>query len=366
VDHLESGFFTPDQESLLQKFVSERGGGFLMLGGMESFQEGDYQRTPIGDMLPVYLERPEEHPPTGPWHFNLTREGWLQPWVRVRDNEAAEKIRLESMAPLLVFNTVRGIKPGASVVATVADDNGRTYPALAVQRFGRGRTAALMIGDLWHWGFRDEDAHRDMDKAWRQMMRWLVADVPNRVELTIAPPSDKDEGAVRLQARVRDTKFQPLDNAGVTVEIQPLMTDAAGATTNILALQAEPSAKEAGLYEITYVPRLTGGYKATAFVTNSVGAEVGRASTGWSTDLAAEEFRSLTPNFSLLEAIAHQTGGEVVPAEKLEEFVQKLPRRQAPVMEAWSFPLWDTPAVFGFALVCFISEWGLRRWKGMA
>src|SRR5438045_6022989 len=46
----------------------------------------------------------------------------------------------------------------------------------------------------------------------------------------------------------------------------------------------------------------SGGYRATAVVSNGVGAEVGRAEAGWSTDLAAEEFRSLTPNVALLEA----------------------------------------------------------------
>ena len=38
LDDLEAQFFTADQMSLLQKFVSERGGGLLMLGGAESFQ----------------------------------------------------------------------------------------------------------------------------------------------------------------------------------------------------------------------------------------------------------------------------------------------------------------------------------------
>ena len=63
LDDVEAEFFTPDQAVLLQKFVSERGGGFLMLGGTESFQEGKYQRTPIGDMLPVYLDHPEQTRP---------------------------------------------------------------------------------------------------------------------------------------------------------------------------------------------------------------------------------------------------------------------------------------------------------------
>jgi len=366
VDDLEAEFFTPDQAALLQKFVSERGGGFLMLGGMECFQEGHYQRTPIGDMLPVYLDRVEETRPPDGLHLNLTRDGWLQSWARLRDNEADEKSRLQSMAPFQVLNRVREVKPGASVIATVTDGGGKSYPALVVQRFGRGRSAALTLGDVWHWGLHDADAHRDMDKAWRQLMRWLVTDVPKRVDLAAEPQSADANGTVTLEVRVRDAKFQPLDNAGVSVEVEPVMTETgAGATTNSIRLQAEPSAKEPGLYEASYVPRSTGGYKATAYVTNSVGAEVGRSEAGWSTDLAAEEFRSLTPNIALLEALAQKTGGEIISANKLDEFARQLPHRHAPVMESWSFPLWHTPAMFGFALACFVSEWGLRRWKGM-
>jgi uncharacterized membrane protein len=366
VDDLEAEFFTPEQAALLQKFVSERGGGFLMLGGMESFQQGKYQRTPIGDMLPVYLDRVEETKPPGPLRLNLTREGWLQSWARLRDNETDEQARLQSMAPFQVLNRVREVKPGASVIATVADSSGKAWPALVVQRFGRGRTAALTLGDVWRWGLHDADAHRDMDKAWRQLMRWLVTDVPNRVDLAIEPQSDDAGGAVTLQIRARDPKFQPLDNASVSVEIQPVMAEAAsGSATNSLRLQAEPSVKEPGLYEVTYVPRLTGGYKVIAAVTNSTGVEVGRAEAGWSTDLAAEEFRSLTPNVALLEAIAKKTGGEIIPANQLDAFARNLPHKHAPVMDSWTFPLWHTPAMFGFALACLLGEWGLRRWKGM-
>ena len=45
--------------SLLQRFVSERGGGLLALGGAESFREGRYARTAIGEMLPIYLRGAE-------------------------------------------------------------------------------------------------------------------------------------------------------------------------------------------------------------------------------------------------------------------------------------------------------------------
>lgn len=372
IDDLEAEFFAPDQASLLQKFVSERGGGVLMLGGMECFQQGKYQRTPIGDMLPVYLDIAEDATARGEVRMNLTPEGLLQSWARLRDNEADEKSRIEGMVPFRVINHVNGVKPGASVIATATDATGKLWPALVIQRFGKGRTAALTIGDIWLWGFHDPNAHRDMDKSWRQLMRWLVTDVPARVELT-AQSQSENFGAIRLQVIARDEKFQPLDNASVMVEIQQMVGASPGnARTNQamtllqpLRLRAEPSETVPGVYEASYIPRATGAYHATAFVTNSVGTEVGRSEAGWGSDLAADEFRSLVPNVALLEDIARRTGGRVVPANNLEEFVRNLPFAHSPVMEPWTMPAWHTPAMFAFALVCFVSEWGLRRWKGL-
>jgi hypothetical protein len=286
----------------------------------------------------------------------------------LRDNETDEKARIKGMAPFEVLNpVVSEVKPGATIIATVTDAAGKTYPGLVVQRFGLGRTAALTVGDLWHWGLHDADEHRDMDKAWRQLTRWLVNDAPNRVELTVEPQNGDPNGAVLLQVRARDPKFQPLDNATVNLEVLPVMTDtnSAAGTTNLVRLQVEPSPREPGLYSATYLPRATGGYKVSVTVTNSDGMEVGHASAGWSTDMAAEEFRSLIPNVALLEAIAKKTGGEILSADKLDEFARSLPHRKAPIMESWSLPLWHTPAMFAFALLCFVSEWGLRRWKGM-
>ena len=368
IDDLEAEFFSADQAALLQKFVSERGGGLVMLGGMETFQQGKYQRTPIGDMLPVYLDRMESSNAPGPVKLELAREGWLEPWARLRDNESDENKRLQSMIPFQVLNRVREVKPGASVIGKVTDAGGRHYPALVIQRFGRGRTAALMIGDLWRWGMHDAESHRDMDKAWRQFIRWLVTDVPNRVDLLVEPAKERPDEAVDLQVRVRDEKFQPLDNAEVRLEVQPMMIEDPGVidtATNAIHLVAEPALTEAGLYQVQYVPRLTGGYKASATVTNSSGERVGQAEAGWNTDLAAEEFRSLTPNITLLQEIARQTGGEVVAADKLDQFARTLPHKHAPVMEASTFPLWHTPLLFAFALACFLAEWGLRRWKGL-
>ena len=128
--------------------------------------------------------------------LTLTPEGWLQPWVRLRATEAEEKSRLDSVPAFEVFNPVRDIKPGASVLAKVSDTNDRTFPALVAQRFGLGRSAALMIGDLWRWGLRDEAMQKDLGKSWRQLVRWLVSDVPARITVAAETAASGDPAEV--------------------------------------------------------------------------------------------------------------------------------------------------------------------------
>jgi hypothetical protein len=257
------------------------------------------------------------------------------------------------------------VKPGAGVMATATDAAGLAAPALVVQRFGRGRSGALTVGDFWRWGMRSAETRPDFDKAWRQLVRWLVSDAPERVEVAAVPDPGDPGGTMRLQVRVRDEAFAPVETATVKIELEPVTFGAAVAGEPSLTLTAEPSLTEAGLYEAVYVPRRTGGYRARAVAVNAAGAEVGRAEAGWSADLAADEFRSLTPNAGLLEDLARRTGGAVIAAGELDSFVRSLPAREAPITELSSQPLWHTPWVFLLAVACFLAEWGWRRTQGL-
>ncbi len=130
------------------------------------------------------------------YRLSLTREGWLEPWVRLRGAEDDERKRLARMPPFQTLNAVRGVKPGATVLAVSTADGERPMPALVEQRFGRGRCGALLIGDLWRWGLRrPPEPEQDLDKAWRQIVRWLVADVPQRVEVDLDAAGRGRDGA---------------------------------------------------------------------------------------------------------------------------------------------------------------------------
>ncbi|MBP8303241.1 MAG: hypothetical protein KBE04_03835, partial [Phycisphaerae bacterium] len=367
LDDVEAEFFTRDQMDLIRRFVAERGGGLMMLGGRESFVQGGYERTPIGALLPVGLDRAEPgRMLSSSLQVQLTREGWLEPWVRLRDQEQAERERLARMPTFQVFNRVRGPRPGASVLATVGDEQTGVFPALAVQRFGRGRAAALMVGDVWRWGMERPEARPDMERFWRQTLRWLVADVPDPVTLQAVVRSDPADPAVVLQVRARDPGFEPADNCSVALEVR----DPGGQTAR---LAAEPVAGESGLFEAAYVPRSSGGHLARAVVTDLGGGQAGPAArtaeAGWAADLDSREFQSIRVNRPLLARIAAQTGGQVVELDQLGAFAGSLPGRHAPVSEVWVRPLWDLPwiraVLFLSVLAGLILEWALRRWKGL-
>jgi uncharacterized membrane protein len=358
LDDVEAAFFTHEQLSLIQQFVSQRGGGFLMLGGHHSFSNGEYDRTPVGDLLPVYLRR-QDHGPSGPFRLLLTREGWLQPWVRSRANEQDELRRLADMPPFEMVNQISSIKPGASVLAEVRPAAGEAVPALVVQQFGRGRAAALTIGDLWRWNLRRKEAGpSDLEKSWRQTVRWLVADVPSRVEAETERPTGDTSGPIRIIARARDQRFEPLDNAAVRVRVR-------SPDGREIELTAEPSERAAGEYTATFSGRVPGAYRATVTVTSADAAEVGRREIGWAIGPAGDELRRLRPNRELLERIAQETGGEIVEAGDLDSFVADLPNRKLPIVETWTWPLWHQWQVFLLAVICLSGEWILRRWKGM-
>jgi uncharacterized membrane protein len=360
IDDLEAAFFTPDQQALLRNFVSQRGGGLLMLGGPDSFVEGKYDKTPVGELLPVYLNRRSIPQGNGDYRLVLTREGWLQPWVRVRKTEDEENKRLAGMTGFQTLSRSGDIKPGAVVLSEVQDAAGARAPALVAQSFGKGHVAALLIGDLWRWGMgRENPAEDDFDRSWRQTVRWLAGDVPSRVEVTVRPKADSETPALSLSARVRDAEYRPLDNAKVTFRVGLQGGD------NI-TLDAEPDAREAGSYATTYVPRVPGAYNIVATANAPDGSVVGVREAGWAAQPVADEFARLEPDREYLKSIASKTGGEIVDGDRLPSFVASLASRSAPITEPWTSPLWHQPLYFLVAVGCLLGEWGLRRVNGLA
>ncbi len=358
LDDIEAGFFSQQQMLLLREFVSARGGGLMMLGGQESFLGGGYRDTPLGDVLPVYLRGREDAADKDQIaRYRLSREGSLEPWLRLRANQAEEQTRVSEMPDFLNWNVVTDAKPGAAVLAEITTGNDRR-PGLVTQRFGKGRSIALMLGDFWRWSMRRNNQETDdLAQSWRQMARWLTNDVPQRVQVVVQPP-DAALQPHRIQISLRDPSFKPMDNATVNLKI----TDPKGQQ---VAATATPDPTQRGLYVAQYWSQHDGGYRCEVEASSSDGEVLETRSSGWAAQPSAAEFAKVNIDTEALERLAEASGGEVISLENLESFVEDLPAKRVPITEVRIEPLWHRPWLLLFALGCLCAEWGIRRLKGL-
>ena len=301
LDDLEAGFFSAAQQALVERFVAERGGGFLMLGGRGQLPPGRlrahaHRRSAAGLPGSPGRHAPGPRPPA---RLGLTREGWLEAWARLRDNEAGERERLQAMPAFKVWSRTRGLKPGATVLATLEPGRGGgkdAFPALVVQRAGEGRAAAITVGDLWRWALRRSPGEpEDLSKFWRQTLRALVADVPRPVTVTLEP-RPAEAGALLAEVKVRGRDFRPADGARVQLE-------AVAPDGSRLTLPAQPAPNQNGVYQAVYRPRGSGVFQVHASATAPDGHAAGRRpapAARWtarptSTDRCARTWRCWRP-----------------------------------------------------------------------
>jgi hypothetical protein len=188
-----------------------------------------------------------------------------------------------------------------------------------------------------------------------------VADVPGRVSVEVLPDSADGEPRSRVRVQVRDASFQPVDQAVVSLDVQPM----GGLTNSPLHLEAD-AANEAGVYETAYSPREAGGYRVDVQAAEPTGLAAGRGSAGFTSDPESEEFRSLNANRPLLADLSQKTGGAMVELKDLDELEQQIRQRPAPFMEPVTRMLWHRPLLLIAALLLLGIEWALRRRAGLA
>ena len=182
--------------------------------------------------------------------------------------------------------------------------------------------------------------------------------------------------AVRVNVRVVDEEFLPLDNTQVQIRVSgpamlaevdrsqaaaPGVVESAtvptgGASTDKVVLNAEASLEEPGVYSAVFVPKEAGAWTIEAEAVTGEGDHLIADKAGWFYEPAVQEFQRSGVNEELLEKLAEQTDGEIVQADELDSFVTRLKSKPMPVVEAWTMPLWDQPLVFLVVLSCLVGE----------
>jgi len=359
---IEAAWFTPEQLRLTEAFVSDRGGGFLMIGGLNSFREGGYAGTPIEDVLPVRLTG-------GNWAMGIVdhafllepaEEGINHPLLRFGSTQEENTAIWSSLPELIGYNRVGGVKPGASVLAIDpgVDVLEGSNVLLAVQRYGRGRSMAFTGFSTWRWQMHLPSEDQSHERFWRQMIRWTALYAPGRVTVATDRSNYSGHEPVVIESRLFDREFEPVDGATVWAHV----TGPAGRSE---AVQLEWTLGKSGLYRGEFRPELGGVHKVEVSVRTDEDGLL-RDQTGFTVAPSAAEFTNAELHAEDLERLAESTGGAYLPlseADRLTEMIRPVEDTATSTRER---DLRDAPFLFAAILLFLGTEWFLRRQKGLS
>jgi uncharacterized membrane protein len=357
---IESTFFNQDQLKNVVDFVSNRGGGFLMTGGRNSFAGGRYENSPLADILPVQLSSSDRTPVMGRVKISVTDYGRTHPLMKLTPDPTANVKQWDELPALNDYNKTVDAKVGAIVLARgQPEQRGGIDPILlAYQRYGRGRTMALTSGSTWRWQMQMDHQDQTYELFWKQVLRWLVNTSPDPVMIT----SDKDTylpgETVHLSADISNKSFERMNNAKAVAKITgpdgvtqtlPLDWNGAGEGT----YQAELNAATQGVYQVDI--------EATQGSEN-----LGTNHTAFQVEDRPVEFSSAALDTRLLQSIANSTGGRYYPLSKIGDLPEDAQYVDTESSIVEQKELWDVPFLFMLLCMSFGAEWFWRKRKGLA
>jgi uncharacterized membrane protein len=356
---VEAASFTPDQLRMIADFVNKRGGALLMLGGRRSFAEGGWAGTPVGEVLPVTLEA------ANPKYISEltvrpTRAGSTFPVTQIGADEKASAAKWDTMPALTSVNPVRFVKPGATVLLNAVDNRRQEQIVLAYQRYGRGKAIAMPVQDVWLWRMDAKMAVNDTTHQmfWRRLIRWLVDDVPDQVNITTSTDRVEPGESVGLTAEVLDAAYVEVNDGRVVASI----TSPSGKTTEI---PVDWTVTRDGDYRASFVPEENGIYKVSVHAARDQ-KDLGTSTMNIRVSAGDAEYFDAAMRAPLLKRVAEETGGRFFTAENAATLPDAISYSGRGVTVVEEKELWDMPALFIVLIGLVAAEWGYRRARGLA
>jgi len=124
-------------------------------------------------LLPIYINGNATPGDNQEFKAAPADRGRDHPAARLAEQADANQKAWEQMPAITLPEVINDTKPGATVIleARSTKDRNRVAPLLVEERYGRGRTMALMAEDTWRWRMMLEFSNKSFETFWRNLMR---------------------------------------------------------------------------------------------------------------------------------------------------------------------------------------------------
>jgi uncharacterized membrane protein len=344
----------------LKGFVAN-GGALLVIGGEQAFGTGGYKGTPLEELLPVNLASvPDDYVRS---KFLPVPSSLSHPLLGVYDTPEESRSAWEGLPPLFGYGRFGSVKEGASVLLTHPREktaSGQDLPVMALRNYGRGKVLVVSTDSTWRWRLgaaRDWRLASFYGRFWTRVVQYLTGSL-DLSKVKFAPVPDRlpaREPAV-FTLRVFDEGFRPAPSAGLDVSV--LWTGPDGKASSVWAREGAP-----GTFSVELTGLKEGSHRLRASARRN-GRPWGEDSVRFSWQPAGAE---PPMDRAFLERAAKAGGGRFLPLKdaRPEDLLAGLPpvreerrlnRRYLPFTSPW----W-----LGLALLLLLTEWALRRSRGL-
>jgi hypothetical protein len=356
IGDVPSGFFSPDQLTIIRSEVADRGAGLLWIGG-ERNTPMSWESTPLADLFPFkppfslepragvsLIEPTPAAARLGVLRLTDEEDGWPDVltdkslrWPQLRYVQDIPRARWKPTAEVLAI--AEGVGAGAR----------EATPAVMRMRFGAGDVVYVATDEIWRW--RYGQGERYPERFWVPLVRLLsreaIAQGDARAELVVAPTRIVPGASTVVSLRIVDDESAARAPSVVPVEIRDL-TGAAVARVELTRDGADASA--------IFSPERTGRFVAVAD-----DPAFGHLEAAFEVVRADDELRRGDTDHAALSDLSHRTGGQVLSLESLRGLAELLPLRARETDESVERTIWDTWIALTTLLVLLAIEWCGRR-----
>jgi hypothetical protein len=370
---VEKSFFNADQLQMIEDFVAERGGGFLMSGMVDE----EFVGSPIANILPVTLVEENFLPshlrggirrgqhPTGELFFpRLTNNGEFSPLLRLA-SEDSENLSMWRLLPELQGVYVTGrVKPGASILMEhpSLQYQNQALPILASQRYGSGRSVSFTTASSWRWQMMLPSADQSHEILWRQLIRWLAVSAPARISIDFDREFYNVGDEVNVTATVLNDGYEADNNATLWMQ-----------TTNpleqLVDLPMEWDIEQDGVYRASFVVEAEGVHSLLIDVASAAGVAAADSSEKRAAFVVTPSLREYTNaelDSGLLTRIAQASGGRYFKLSGVGAMVDAIEFTPNAYSREVQIDLWDQPWLLALLILLLCLDWITRRMKGLS
>jgi hypothetical protein len=290
-----------------------------------------------------------------------TELGLASPHMLLGDTAAETESVWKNLPPLYWLLSAPTLKPAARVLAEHPDElgpEGRKLPVMVMQFFGKGKVLFHATDETWRWRYRVGDVL--FARYWVQTIRLLsrakLLGKDRAAELSVDRREYRRGEAVRLRARFTDERQAPASDDGVTVVLER-----PGQPNQQIKLRR--SAAGRGVFEGTLTGLLDGPYHAWMASPSLAGQA---PAADFLVTAPPGEFERLERDSTELRRAAEQSRGRSYQFDTADRLLAQLPPgRQVPIESLPPLKLWNQPALLVVLLGALVTEWILRKRRGM-